>query len=73
MKEQKQETEKYKQEAEEHTREMKEQKQETEKYKQEAEEYKLEAEETSSKLAAALQRIAELEGTPKKRKRPKGL
>ena len=87
MKEQKQETEKYKQEAEEHTREMKEQKQETEKYKQEAEEhtremkeqkqetekYKREAEETSSKLAAALQRIAELEGTPKKRKRPKGL
>ena len=66
MKEQKQETEKYKQEAEEHTREMKEQKQETEKYKREAEE-------TSSKLAAALQRIAELEGTPKKRKRPKGL
>ena len=66
MKEQKQETEKYKQEAEEHTREMKEQKQETEKYKREAEK-------TSSKLAAALQRIAELEGTPKKRKRPKGL
>ena len=63
----------YQREAKEHTREMKEQKQETEKYKQEAEEYKLEAEETSSKLAAALQRIAELEGTPKKRKRPKGL
>ena len=63
----------YQREAKEHTREMKEQKQETEKYKQEAEECKLEAEETSSKLAAALQRIAELEGTPKKRKRPKGL
>ena len=82
----KQEAEELKQEAEEYKQEAEELEQEAEEYKQEAEEliqeaeehkretkkYKQQAQETRSDLAATLQRDAQLERTPKKRKWPKG-
>ena len=68
----KQEAEELKQEAEEYTQEAEELIQEAEEHKRETKKYKQQAQETRSDLAAALQRDAQLERTPKKRKWPKG-
>ena len=68
----KQEAEELKQEAEEYTQEVEELIQEAEEHKRETKKYKQQAQETRSDLAAALQRDAQLERTPKKRKWPKG-